>query len=53
MIEEVPTAHAAVTAPKEEIPEQKTPELKAFGSSGRYPGKTCNASLCQGLDDAS
>ena len=30
VVEEVPTAHAAVTVPKEEIPEQKTPELKAL-----------------------
>jgi hypothetical protein len=35
VVEEIPTAHAAVTAPKEEQgdypPEQKTPELKALG----------------------
>ena len=35
VVEEVPTAHAAITAPKEESnenpPEQKTPGLKALG----------------------
>lgn len=42
--EEIPTAHAAVTAPKEEQgdnpPEQKTPELKALGvTEGETPEK--------------
>ena len=50
VVEEVPTA---VTAPTEEVPEQKTRELKALGVVERYPRKTCNASLCQGLDDTS
>ena len=39
VIEEVPTAHAAVTAPKEETPEQKTPELKALGVVEGTPEK--------------
>ena len=39
VIEEVPTAHAAVTAPKEEIPEQKTPELKALAVVEGTPEK--------------
>ena len=44
VVEEIPTAHAAVTAPKEEqgdYPlEQKTPELKALGvTEGETPEK--------------
>ena len=44
VVEEIPTAHAAVTAPKEEQgdnpPEQKTPELKALGvTEGETPEK--------------
>ena len=39
VVEEVPTAHAAVTAPKEESPEQKTPELKALGVVEGTPEK--------------
>ena len=39
VVEEVPTAHAAVTVPKEEIPEQRTPELKALGVVEGTPEK--------------
>ena len=49
VVEEVPTAHAAVTAPKEEFPEQKAPELKALGVVEGTPEKLAGPHFAKAL----